>query len=60
MPGRAQEKVAPRSKGILLKAVPAKLHKRMKLEAARQDKTLTLWSLEAFEFYLRNGRTRER
>jgi len=56
MPRTAQEKVAPRSKGILLKAVPFKLHKRMKLDATRQDKTLTQWILEAFEFYLRNGR----
>ncbi|MBA7706269.1 hypothetical protein ES703_115121 [subsurface metagenome] len=55
MPGRALEKVAPRFKGMLLKAVPYKLHKRMKLAAARQDKTLTEWSLEAFEFYLKNG-----
>jgi len=55
MPGKAQEKVPPRSKGILLKEVPYKLHKRMKLAAARQDKTLTEWSLEAFEFYLKNG-----
>ena len=58
MPGTALEKVSPRSKGMLLKAVPAKLHKRMKLEATRQDKTLTEWSLDAFEFYLRNGRRR--
>lgn len=56
MPGKAQEKVTPRSKGILLKAVPYKLHKRIKLAAARQDKTLIEWSLDAFEFYLRNGR----
>ena len=52
---RPPEKVAPRSKGILLKAVPYKLHKRMKLAAARQDKTLTQWSLDAFDFYLKNG-----
>ena len=58
MPRRAPEKVQPRSKGILLKAVPYKLPKRMKLDAARQDKTLIEWSLEAFEFYLRNGRRR--
>ncbi|MBA7687657.1 hypothetical protein ES703_96121 [subsurface metagenome] len=56
MPRKALEKVQPRSKGILLKAVPYKLHKRMKLAAATQDKTLIEWSLDAFEFYLRNGR----
>ncbi|MBA7643657.1 hypothetical protein ES703_51389 [subsurface metagenome] len=55
MPGRALQKVEPRSKGILLKTVPYRLHKRMKLAAARQDKTLTQWILDAFEFYLRNG-----
>lgn len=55
MPERVIEKVAPQPKGILLKAVPYRLHKRMKLAAARQDKTLTQWSLDAFEFYLRNG-----
>lgn len=58
MPGRATEKVTPRYRGILLKAVPYKLHKRMKLEAARQDKTLTQWILNAFEFYLKNGHDR--
>ncbi|MBA7478654.1 hypothetical protein ES707_14082 [subsurface metagenome] len=55
---RPPEKVAPRSKAILLKTVPHKLHKRMKIEAARQDKTFIEWSLDAFEFYLRNGRRR--
>lgn len=53
---RPPEKLTPRSKGILLKAVPHKLHKRMKIEATRQEKTLTKWSLDAFEFYLRNRR----
>ncbi|MBA7550899.1 hypothetical protein ES705_43429 [subsurface metagenome] len=55
---RPPEKVAPRFKGILLKEVPCKLHKRIKIEAARQEKTLIEWCLEAFEFYLRNGRRR--
>ena len=59
MPRTAPEKVAPRFKSMLLKAVPCKLHKRMKLAAARQDKTLIEWSLDAFEFYLRNGRRRQ-
>ncbi|MBA7626976.1 hypothetical protein ES703_34437 [subsurface metagenome] len=35
------------------------LHKRMKIEAARQESTLSDLTITAFEFYLRNGRRRQ-
>lgn len=44
---------------ILVRGIPRTLHKRMKIEAARQEKTLSDLSVVAFEFYLKNGRRRQ-
>jgi len=51
-----KEKVMPATKDILVRGIPCKLHKRMKIEAARQERTLSDLTITAFDFYLRNGR----
>lgn len=48
------------TKNILVRGIPEKLHKRMKMDALRQDKTLSQTIVEAFDFYLKNGRPRKR
>lgn len=58
-PGEGEEKVPPDTKNILVRGIPRRVHKAMKMEAVRQDKTLSELVKEAFIFYLKNGRPRQ-
>jgi len=49
----------PATKNILVRGMPLRLHKRMKIEAARQERTLSELTVTAFDFYLKNGRRRQ-
>lgn len=47
------------TKNILVRGIPEKLHKRMKMQALRQDKTLSQAIIDAFILYLKDGRPRK-
>lgn len=47
------------TKNILLRGIPATLHKRMKMKALQEDKTLTRLIVDALEYYLKNGRKKK-
>lgn len=43
------------TKNYLLRGIPNKLYRNMKVAATRQDKTLKEWIVDAFKWYLKNG-----